>query len=777
MGAAYIRSYLEQHNVKTAQFLTSKEETIPEIIKHILECNPEAVGFTCYDANYAYVRILAQLLKKKAPTLPLILGGPTATFSPEPIMEHTPEIDVCVRGEGEKTTLELLKNTGEGTESIQGITFHSGNEFISTRDRPLMSGEKGAELDGVPSPYLTRLISPDGRAGILTARGCVYHCTYCNFSTMFNHTIRYHSVDRVIEELRLIADHWDPQSRENIQIHDDIFSLNLNRAKTMCQRIIDEGIKLPFFVETRADNCDRELIELMKDAGVKTINFGLESASCRVLRNIKKAPGKEERFLTQIKSSVGWAREAGLTTTVSIILGMPGEGVKEAEETLNFVKELDVDEYYHNVLFLFAGTELFHKREDYGLKVAHSPYFLPYLTQHTYDVGKIRCLPHAILHKQLKSWEKVYYDLLTYGGGRNPEKFKHLIVAGFPKDLGGFCTWLQKICVLHLTVVDLTPNMTKEEVANRLKALLEGHVPVGFYSTVEGEGRSQLFKLYSQVELCAPVPEVPFHCYENGMNALFTLEKVEDVKKLAEFIDDHVEEGILHVSTRKLPKLLIGACRWGEVLCPSLSRGILVIDGENVVSCYRGGCIGKVGDSTERLRGSIQALLREKAEKRGCHHCEVASCSRCLFPPFRAGEFCELKRRYPRISTFITVLEWLHVFSRNEEGDIMLRVDKGAPPLFYRGEIRKGDLPKVRDDVILLSFGGKAFAFTAEEMKGFSLEPGLAALLEACQLGGDRERLVSHVCESEKVTREEASRTISNALTVFEGVGFLTRDV
>ena len=97
LGAGYIRSWLQQHGIETAQFAASQKRTVPDIVAGILKYKPEIVGFTCYDLNYAYVRILTKMIKKKEPHLRVMVGGPTATFSTREIMNHTPEIDLCVR--------------------------------------------------------------------------------------------------------------------------------------------------------------------------------------------------------------------------------------------------------------------------------------------------------------------------------------------------------------------------------------------------------------------------------------------------------------------------------------------------------------------------------------------------------------------------------------------------------------------------------------------------------------------------------------------------------
>ena len=782
LGAGYIRSFLQQHSIETHQFVTSQEMTISDISEMIFTYKPETVGFTSYDTNYNYVRLLTKILKKRDPHLNVILGGPTATFSYQAIMNHTPEIDVCVIGEGEQTVLELIQKRFDDLESIKGITFrsHSGN-LISTQRRPFISGgEKGAELDILPSPYLTGIIPPDGKTGVLASRGCVYKCTYCNFSIMYNYTVRYHSLDRIINELKVINDNWNPIRTDMIQIHDDIFSLNVKRAKILCQRIIDEGINLPLSLETRADHCDKELIYLMRDAGVQSINFGLESASLKVLKAIKKSPHKEKQFLNQIKSSVQWAKEADMTTSVSVIFGLPEEGMKEAEETLSFVKELNVDEYSHNVLHICAGTELFRTRKKHSLDVYHSPHFLPYKTKRAFDVAKITPLPHSGLRREFNLWRRMYYNLLSYEADRITRGCKYLMIKNLPEDMKGFCTWLKEISLLSVSCFDCSDGITKEKGLENFALLLRNGVPVGSYALVAKNGEPHLTSVATWMELNSPVPELPFHQYKRESHGLFTLEQPQDVEALAHFLNRYVKNGILSFRAHDVSGTLVNSCRWGEHLCPALSGGVLVVNGNKVLPCYNGESIGKVGDSIQDLREALENMLREKEEERGCHDCLVKEeCSHCLFlQPLTDDKFCELRRIYPHISKVLTVLGWLHHFYQDDpDTTIMVRIDKKASPLFYQGESKRGNpLPRMCDDVRLAFVDGKAFAFTIEEFKSFSLGSTLAVILEAFQMGVSKESLVSYLCESAKVDTEEALNAISDAIILLRKKGFLETD-
>ncbi len=179
LGIGYLRAYLEQVGIPTDQLIVSEPISLEELVQEILRRSTNVIGFTCFDDNYYLLRELSVRLKQIAPDRTIILGGPSATFSDQFILENCGSIDICVRGEGEETVSELVPAlmSARDISGIRGLSFRAGTEVVRTAPRQYhVSGEAG-ELDRYPSPYLTGIIPPSKglQTGVLSSRGCRYH--------------------------------------------------------------------------------------------------------------------------------------------------------------------------------------------------------------------------------------------------------------------------------------------------------------------------------------------------------------------------------------------------------------------------------------------------------------------------------------------------------------------------------------------------------------------------------------------------------------------------
>ncbi|MBU7022604.1 MAG: hypothetical protein HXS40_00430, partial [Theionarchaea archaeon] len=272
-------------------------------------------------------------------------------------------------------------------------------------------------------------------------------------------------------------------------------------------------------------------------------------------------------------------------------------------------------------------------------------------------------------------------------------------------------------------------------------------VPIGFYSVVEADKSEGQLTLYSHVELHTATPEMPFSEWNPGVNELVTLETENDVRKLGDLITAHVNNGILTFREDELPKMIVDACTWGNVICPALKRGFLVIEGTMVKSCIHGVCIGRVGEDITILRNAISDMIGKKEKERGCKTCVVRNeCSHCVAPwGYADEEFCTLRREYPHLSMVIPLLEWLYTYGEKGNLEMQFRLTEKAPPLFYRGEVKAGSPLPEAGRATLFSYGQIPYVFAGE--KSYSLDLVKAAILEACQLRVGREYLLSYLEE------------------------------
>jgi radical SAM superfamily enzyme YgiQ (UPF0313 family) len=714
LGSGYVQAYLRQKGIKTSQLVTEAQVRLTDIVEQILEHQPRAVGFTCYDSNYYLSKLVAQLLKKQRPDITVLMGGPSASFSDQLIMQDTPAVDVCVRKEGEHSVAEIVERLRQGCDltGVKGITHRRGDKIVREPDRPRGCGpNKGAELDIFPSPYLSGVFPLEnipldiiGRIGISNSRGCPYNCIYCNFAAMSGHRIRYHSVDRVTAELSMLDSlakkRLAPGEKLRVSLQDDAFNLNIKRAKEVCRRIMGLGLThIKLYCETRADHVDRELLELMYAAGFRETNFGLESAVPRILRIIKKVTPQpssdknltaEKRFLQQVKQAVGWCLEVGIEPRVSIISGLPTETLQEGMATLEFVKKLGVRGYIHNHLLLHAGTEVFEKQAAYGVSATPSAWCLPYITRRHYntyliptlatkqlsDIGDVARKEHYFYHIQRllvasRGNEHVFcQDILL----RDVSLIDHHLL----RWLNGFISPSVKLSVMNENRKLLQQEKSIENIIQAGSPLL------GFTCLVPGDRWTSAVPEYVWQHGILPHKPyyqsymhrfyfVPFsksgsmaHNMENGEDhqrvIFFVLKDEQDRQKLIQLSERVAQKGfsVLPQEMVNLYCCFINECCWETKPCPASYLPRLIINDKNEVrTCIHGAVVGKAGDDLAYIRDNLLALAQTQVRERGCRQCSVSSqCSKCLFPSLPEQEFCRLKQESPSITNLIKMMPY-----------------------------------------------------------------------------------------------------------------------
>lgn len=685
LGASYIRAYLKTRGITTQQYTVPGTLSLKELVDDILGRNPSFLCVTVYDCTYHTVRMIVREVKRQKPGIVVILGGPTPTFSDGVIMEDFPEADICVRGEGEYAVFELLdafRRGGDHTR-IRGLTLRStgSGQMIRNPDRELIRGEKdGGEIDILPSPYLEGIISPsEGRSiGIITSRGCVFKCVYCNFAAMSRWSVRYHSVERVMAELACIARQERCQEPVSITIQDDAFTLDKQRAKEICRRIIDGGFKFTVDGETRADAVDEELLELMRRAGFRDLHFGVESGSPKVLRTIKKAtsnPGSannlepELGFLNKIRGGVTEAVRLGLKPTVSIILGLPDETIVEGMESINFIASLPHCRYYHNYLEIFAGTELFETHDRYGIgldKVCSTAVSRLYRTTPAYDLSQVPVLEERSLFNAGEQSQNIAARLCgdpSASAGDSGDRYPEIVVFANSvfADRSGSAWFLENAG--SNTRLAFLWNSDGEYKDGACPNLFEVYMPLQMlYWLGERLPEADESRWYSDAFAHNGENLIPHHLrfVDAGDYACGRVPQRSDSAGIQYIVQAGHSGGIESAQDAgTLLKIYSGRrhgrnanvhcldiCRWSAMECPASGMERVVVDGNrDIYPCFSGRPVGRVGESLEVVKKRVYALAVRIRQVRGCDSCPAAkNCSKCLFPfPMSSAEFCRIQ--------------------------------------------------------------------------------------------------------------------------------------
>jgi radical SAM superfamily enzyme YgiQ (UPF0313 family) len=270
-------------------------------LKLLQELKPAiyAISFTSYGAPVAFKMI--REIKDAYPEVKVICGGPHVTPFPREVLEKS-GCDVCVIGEGEVSFLELINQIDQipnDIRHIKGIAYFTRGEYVETETRPVIE-----DLDTIPVPDRSLIDQRDfvglaysaarPNTEMIITRGCPLRCVFCAnpvFRLRNGPTFRCRSPQLIAEE----AENLYGLGYREIYLHSDELNVSLQWSIDVCRALA--GLNHPdlfFQCNMRVVPFNQELAHWLKKANFWMVKFGIESASDRVLRGIKKTMSQEK---------------------------------------------------------------------------------------------------------------------------------------------------------------------------------------------------------------------------------------------------------------------------------------------------------------------------------------------------------------------------------------------------------------------------------------------------------------------------------------------------
>lgn len=372
--ASYIRKTCHRFpEVRLLDLNLSPIDQMQETLEQTLrEFAPDIVGLSmAFDISYPHIGVIAHKVKEIAPRTLVVMGGPAVTVSLQEIISEQPDIDALCNGEGELAMRDLvdaddyraaLAHSPWVTHGHAGIpswrTIENLDEAIDV-DYDLVDTQRYSMKEAF-SPFASERQSESSRQFfIVTSRGCPFKCVFCAEPSFHGKSMRFASVDKVIDHVRRMVAQYDMNV---LTIYDDQLLIDRNRAKELFRRLAEFNLRIEMPNGVTLAYIDEELAALMRQAGVRTIFLAIESGSDHVLHNIIRKPLKS----SLVGPTVKFLRENGIFVQAFFINGFPGERDIDRATTLEKIKEWGIDWALFNFATPLRGSELYRKSKENG---------------------------------------------------------------------------------------------------------------------------------------------------------------------------------------------------------------------------------------------------------------------------------------------------------------------------------------------------------------------------------------------------------------------------
>lgn len=273
----------------------------------------------------AWLKEIIDCCKGKAVT---IIGGSGFSLMPLEILA-TVGADYGIAGEGEEVLPRLLEylQLAKDPSLLPGVVIAGRSEFLPPQ---LVS------VPGTPDRSLfdvKRYYREGGMANVQTKRGCPFGCIYCTYPLLEGRRMRLRPVSEIIAE---IHDLMNGSGVDYIYFVDDIFNYPSGFAEELCRAMIGEKLKVNWSAFINPDFITRQLLELMGQAGCDAVEYGSDSGSAVMLKNMGKSFTVEN-----ILASSRLCHELGMDFAHYMLFGGPGETRETVLESFSLMDEVE----------------------------------------------------------------------------------------------------------------------------------------------------------------------------------------------------------------------------------------------------------------------------------------------------------------------------------------------------------------------------------------------------------------------------------------------------
>lgn len=331
-----------------------------DIVESILLEKPKIVGLGVYIWNILETTRVLSLLKRIAPDVVVIIGGPEVSYELDD-QEIVDKADHVICGEGEFQLRKLCNQILAGQQTDQKI-------FPSIP----------VDIEKLESPYFL-YSDEDVQNRIIyveASRGCPFRCEFC--LSALAKSVRQFDLDPFLKKMEDLGE----RGVRHFKFVDRTFNLKLNitlKILAFFRERVDQGYVAHF--ELVPDRLPVELREVIAEFPPATLQFevGIQTFNPEVSKLISRRQNYEK-----LEDNFAFLRDhTNVHVHADLIAGLPGEDLESFARGFNRLVELAPQEIQLGILKRLRGTPIIRHTEKFEMVYSEYP---PYEVLSTLDV-------------------------------------------------------------------------------------------------------------------------------------------------------------------------------------------------------------------------------------------------------------------------------------------------------------------------------------------------------------------------------------------------------
>lgn len=370
-GLRYLYANLEELQPRALILESTIKDNPRNFAERILGFRPRIVGLSVYIWNTLETLEVIMLLKKVAPEVVIILGGPEISHETAG-QPHLQWADYVIAGEADFLFRDLCRELLAGQRPAGPSHSQIGGQVKAQ----ILAGDLPA-IGGIRLPYAF-YTDDDIRNRVIyveASRGCPYKCEYCLSS--LDKSVRSFDLEVFLAEMKTLLD----RGARTFKFVDRTFNLSPTTSTRILAFFL-EHVELGLFLhfELVPDRLPSEIRELIQrfPAGSLQFEIGIQTLNPEVAQNISR-----RNDLTKVAENFRYLREdTGVHTHADLIVGLPGETLESFAAGFDRLAAWGPDEIQVGILKRLKGTPIARHEESFRLAYSEAPPFQILSTRH-----------------------------------------------------------------------------------------------------------------------------------------------------------------------------------------------------------------------------------------------------------------------------------------------------------------------------------------------------------------------------------------------------------